>query len=164
MKIFSIAKGFHRLGKNILPELSDKELNRLRALNLFNETSDTGLVCRTFGISRATLYRWLKRFNPRDLSTKTASEFIDTLQRRMPFDIEAIQVDGGSEFFADFERLCRDKGIRLFVLPPKSPKLNGARWKEPTEPIQKSSMRSQTVLGRLPNLTCTCQYLCLQVL
>ena len=30
-----------------------------------------------------------------------------------------------SEFRAAFESACRDLGIRLFVLPPRSPKLNG---------------------------------------
>ena len=34
-------------------------------------------------------------------------------------------MDGGSEFMADFEEACREAGIRLFVLPPRSPKLNG---------------------------------------
>jgi len=34
-------------------------------------------------------------------------------------------VDGGSEFMAEFEQACQEKGIRLFVLPPRSPKLNG---------------------------------------
>ncbi len=38
----------------------------------------------------------------------------------------AIQVDGGSEFKADFERACQERDIRLFVLPPRSPKLNGS--------------------------------------
>jgi len=35
-------------------------------------------------------------------------------------------VDGGSEFAADFEQACQQCGLRLFVLPPRSPKLNGA--------------------------------------
>ena len=30
-----------------------------------------------------------------------------------------------SEFMAGFEQACRDRRIRLFVLPPRSPKLNG---------------------------------------
>jgi putative transposase len=34
-------------------------------------------------------------------------------------------VNGGSEFMAGFEEACRQRGIRLFVLPPHSPKLNG---------------------------------------
>ncbi len=43
----------------------------------------------------------------------------------MPFVIRAIQVDGGSEFEAVFEEECQRCGIKLFVLPPRSPKLNG---------------------------------------
>ena len=43
----------------------------------------------------------------------------------MPFPIKAIQVDGGSEFQDAFERECQKRGIKLFVLPPRSPKLNG---------------------------------------
>ncbi len=44
----------------------------------------------------------------------------------MPFKIKAIQVDGGSEFMAQFEEACQQRRIRLFVLPPRSPKLNGS--------------------------------------
>jgi len=43
----------------------------------------------------------------------------------MPFAIKAIQVDGGSGFQDAFERECQKKGIKLFVLPPRSSKLNG---------------------------------------
>jgi len=56
----------------------------------------------------------------------TAARFLDILESRMPFPVEAIQVDGGSEFQADFEEECQRRGIKLFVLPPRSPKLNGA--------------------------------------
>ena len=59
-------------------------------------------------------------------TAKTAKEFIDALLRRMPFPIKAIQVDGDSVFYADFEMACKEKDIKLFVLPPKSPKLNGS--------------------------------------
>jgi putative transposase len=80
-----------------------------------------------------------KQFTARDLisrwdvldirstaSAKTAAEFIDALLERMPFEIKAIQVDNGSEFMAEFEESCQQKQIQLFVLPPRSPKLNGA--------------------------------------
>ncbi len=267
MRVFSIAKGFHYLAKRAFPDLSQEELDRLRAIRLWRQTKDANLVCETFGISRATLYRWIKRFDPRDLTSlkersrrprrlrkptwshelivevralrrqyprwgkeklsallvprgrdvsistvgrilkylkrrgdlveprrraisakrriqrpyavrkpkeyipvrpgdlvqmdtldirplpwvtlkqftardviskwdviearyrataKTAKEFIDTLHRRMPFPIKAIQVDGDSAFYAEFEVACKEKGIKLFVLPPKSPKLNGS--------------------------------------
>ncbi len=266
MKVFSIAKGFYRLSKHVPPDLSPKEFDRLRALMIYRETQDVRLVCETFGISRATLYRWLRRFDPRDLislkeqsrrprrvrrplwsrdlvravkelreeyprwgkdklvvlvrgqghevststvgrilrhlkqrgelkepkrknisakrksrrpygvrkpgdyiaerpgdlvqvdtldvrpfpwitlkqftardviskwdviearhraTATTAKEFIETLEQRMPFKVKALQVDGGSEFYADFEEECQRRKIRLFVLPPKSPKLNG---------------------------------------
>lgn len=55
----------------------------------------------------------------------TARAFLADLVARMPFPIRAIQVDGGSEFMAEFEAACQDWGIALFVLPPRSPKLNG---------------------------------------
>ena len=54
-----------------------------------------------------------------------AAGFLDTILDRMPFPVRAIQVDGGSEFMAQFEEACRLRGIKLFVLPPRSPKLNG---------------------------------------
>lgn len=50
---------------------------------------------------------------------------LDQLIARSPFRVRAIQVDGGSEFMADFESACQQRGIQLFVLPPHSPKLNG---------------------------------------
>ena len=55
----------------------------------------------------------------------TAAGFLNKLEERMPFPIRAIQVDGGSEFEAVFEEECQRRNIKLFVLPPRSPKLNG---------------------------------------
>jgi transposase InsO family protein len=43
----------------------------------------------------------------------------------MPLPVRSIQVDGGSEFEALFEEECQRRGVKLFVLPPRSPKLNG---------------------------------------
>ena len=80
----------------------------------------------------------LKHFTARDVvsrwdvlevftraTARTAATFLDTLERRMPFAVRAVQVDGGAEFHAEFETACERRGIRLFVLPPRSPKLNG---------------------------------------
>ena len=58
-------------------------------------------------------------------TANTATDFLDTLERRMPFPVKAIQVDGGAEFEAILEEECQKRGIKLFVLPPRSPKLNG---------------------------------------
>ncbi len=56
---------------------------------------------------------------------KVAAGFIDAVLARMPFEVKAFQVDGGSEFQDVFEETCQSRGIKLFVLPPRSPKLNG---------------------------------------
>jgi len=53
-----------------------------------------------------------------------AKEFFEHAQEQFPFEIESIQVDGGSEFMGDFENLCKCKAVPLFVLPPRSPKFN----------------------------------------
>jgi len=43
----------------------------------------------------------------------------------MPFPVKAIQVDGGAEFEAILEEKYQRRDIKLFVLPPRSPKING---------------------------------------
>jgi hypothetical protein len=54
----------------------------------------------------------------------SAARFLETLLERLPFPVRALQVDGGSEFAAEFEQACQQKQLPLFVLPPQSPKLN----------------------------------------
>jgi hypothetical protein len=49
---------------------------------------------------------------------------LDTLLDRLLFPVQASQVDGGSEFAAEFEEACYQKELPLFVLQPKSPKFN----------------------------------------
>ena len=49
-----------------------------------------------------------------------------TLEKRIPFVVKAIQVVGGAEFEAIFEEECQKRGINLFILPLRLPKLNGA--------------------------------------
>src|SRR5215204_2828221 len=58
-------------------------------------------------------------------TASVAVRMLDALACRLPSPVRAIQVDGGSEFMAEFEAACQTRGIRLFVLPPRSPKLNG---------------------------------------
>jgi len=80
----------------------------------------------------------LKHFTARDVVSRwdvlelasratagTATRALEAVLERMPFPVKALQVDGGSEFMADFEQQCQARGLRLFVLPPRSPKLNG---------------------------------------
>jgi transposase InsO family protein len=84
-----------------------------------------GVVFKQF-TARDVVSRWdVIQAHPR-ATAQTAAQFLDTLQHRMPFPIRAVQVDGGSEFAAEFEQACQQRGLHLFVLPPRSPKLNGA--------------------------------------
>lgn len=74
-------------------------------------------------------YDVVARWNVLSVGTQatatSAARFLDEIQTRSPFEVKAIQVDGGSEFESFFELECQKRGIRLFVLPPRSPKLNG---------------------------------------
>jgi transposase InsO family protein len=83
-----------------------------------------GVVLKHF-TGRDVVCRWDVLEVHRRATATTAARFLDSLVERTPFPIRAIQVDGGSEFHAAFEDACRERGIRLFVLPPRSPKLNG---------------------------------------
>jgi len=82
---------------------------------------------------------WYKHFSARDVVSRwdvlgvysratalTARDFLDAVIERMPGPVRAIQVDGGSEFRADFETACQQKNLALYVLPPRRPQLNGA--------------------------------------
>ena len=75
--------------------------------------------------ARDVLSRWDVLELASQATAGTATRMLDALQERLPFPVRAIQVDGGSEFRAEFERACQQRGIRLFELPPRSPKLNG---------------------------------------
>jgi transposase InsO family protein len=76
--------------------------------------------------ARDVISRWDTLEVRRSATARMAAEVLDALGQRMPFAIRAISVDGGSEFMAEFEVACQTRGIRLFVLPPRSPKLHGA--------------------------------------
>lgn len=67
----------------------------------------------------------LKHFSARDVVSRwdvvevhgratslAAARFLDTLLDRLPFRPGALQVDGGSEFAAEFEQACQQKASR----------------------------------------------------
>ena len=58
-------------------------------------------------------------------TSHAAKKFLEQFIEHAPFKVSSIQVDGGSEFMAEFEQACADLNIPLFVLPPKKPKYNG---------------------------------------
>lgn len=58
-------------------------------------------------------------------TSQCAKDFLQYIQPLFPFPILSIQVDGGSEFREHFEKECELLKIPLYVLPPRSPELNG---------------------------------------
>lgn len=82
-----------------------------KQLKEFKAVSPVGkqMVARVF--SRAT--------------ARNAKRFLETVRAQLPFPLVSAQVDGGSEFRADFELACEELKIPLFVLPPRRPQLNG---------------------------------------
>ena len=78
---------------NIRPDEADQALHRLRS----GHQMDRRL-----------------RGNPRHRAISAAT-FLDKLLGESAFKVKAIQVDGGSEFMADFEQAClRNKGLTLY--------------------------------------------------
>jgi len=75
--------------------------------------------------ARDVVSRWDVVGVSKNATSASAARFIESIRERMPFEVKALQIDGGSEFQGVFEEMCEHYGITLFVLPPRSPKLNG---------------------------------------
>ncbi len=101
-----------------------KEAGDLVQLDTLDIRPLPGVVLKHF-----TAHDVISRWNVIGVYTRSTAtntvHFLNTLEQRMPFPLRAIQVDGGAEFEALFEEECQRRGIKLFVLPPRSPKLNG---------------------------------------
>ena len=82
----------------------------------------------------------------------SAKRFLQAVQADLPHPLLSIQVDGGSEFMADFEQACRDLGIPLYVLPPGAPSSTAA-WNAPTTPPAWSSGTSTRAASPSPTPT-----------
>ncbi len=93
-------------------------------LDTMDVRPEPGIVLKQF-TTVDVVSRWSVPTIASNATARLATRALDQLIARSPFPIRAIQVDGGSEFMAEFEQACHDKGIRLFELPPRSPKLNG---------------------------------------
>lgn len=59
------------------------------------------------------------------LNQKTAIQFVDYVRSRLPFRLEQIQTDNGSEFQSAFHWHVQDLGIRHVYIKPATPRLNG---------------------------------------
>lgn len=84
-----------------------------------------GVIYKQF-TARDVVSRWDVVSLAANARAASAVAILDDLAARMPFAVRALSVDNGSEFMADFEQACAARGIALYTLPPRSPKLNGA--------------------------------------
>ncbi len=74
--------------------------------------------------ARDVVSRWDCARAFRRQTSFAAARFLEYLETKFPFTIKAIQIDGGSEFKKYFEEAIQERQILLFVIPPRSPKLN----------------------------------------
>ena len=56
---------------------------------------------------------------------KTAIAFIDDVMAKLPFQVERVQTDNGSEFGASFHWHLLDAGVDHVRIKPRTPRLNG---------------------------------------
>src|ERR1700731_2071767 len=63
-------------------ELSRAAQVRLAWMDFYRRTQNVALTCRHFGISRQTFYRWLKRYEPLDLTSLEERSHCPHRQRR----------------------------------------------------------------------------------
>lgn len=85
---------------------------------------EPGVTIHHFG-ARDTVSRWDVVGVYSRATARNGRDFLRQVLERMPFPVKAVQIDGGSEFKAEFEEACAALSLPLFVLPPNSPKLNG---------------------------------------
>lgn len=83
-----------------------------------------GVIRKQF-TARDTVSKWDSLMAYGSASSGRAAAFLEHLVQHSPFPVRGIQIDGGSEFKGEFETACREKGIPLYVLPPRRPDLNG---------------------------------------
>jgi putative transposase len=75
--------------------------------------------------ARDVICRWDRARAYSRPTSFAASLFLEYLERKFPFPIRAIQIDGGSEFKKHFEEACQRQKVKLFIIPVRSPKLQG---------------------------------------
>lgn len=151
VRTFGVPGTFLRVARKEWPELSPEALRRFSArrrqwkrqyatrkprdyeaklpgdivqIDTMDVRPEPGIVLKQF-TTVDVVSRWSVPTIASNATALLATRALDNLIERTPFPIKAIQVDGGSEFMAEFEDACKQKGILLFELPPRSPKLNG---------------------------------------
>jgi transposase InsO family protein len=76
-----------------IKELSPEAKFRLRFIdNYLTQTHNASQTCRLFGITRSLLYKWLKRFNPRNLASLENQSSRPHRLRSASYDLETVRL------------------------------------------------------------------------
>lgn len=59
------------------------------------------------------------------ITSKSGADFIERVKRYLPFNINAIQTDNGSEYMKEFHDKCISLNIQHYFIDPQCPKQNG---------------------------------------
>ena len=104
--------------------LKPKEPGDLVEVDTLSVTLSPGKVIRQF-TARDVVSGWnvLEVFS--SASSSCGRRFLRAMFSRVPFRVKAIKVDGGSEFYGEFEKECQRRGVRLFVVRLRSPEEQG---------------------------------------
>jgi hypothetical protein len=90
--------------------------------------------------ARDAFSRWDCSLAYRRASSFSAAVFLEYMERRFPFPIRAIQIDGGSESKKHFEEVYRGQTICFFIIPLDAQSCK-AMWKDRVGRIVKSFMK-----------------------
>ena len=104
--------------------LKPKEPGDLVEVDTLSVTLSPGKVIKQF-TARDVVSGWnvLEVFS--SASSSCGRRFLRELFSKVPFRVKAIKVDGGSEFYGEFEKECQRRGVRLYVVRPRSPEEQG---------------------------------------
>jgi transposase InsO family protein len=115
---------FNRYAKRLPSKVKASKLGELVQIDHMSVNPGPGVQYKHFKatcpMSRLTICRVYTNAN-----SSSAADFLAYVQTQLPYPIKSIQVDGGSEFMAHFESYCEKEAIPLYVLPPRTPELNG---------------------------------------
>ncbi|HET7413364.1 MAG TPA: integrase core domain-containing protein [Pararhizobium sp.] len=120
----AVVQGTRRWAKRLRGALKAKRPGEAVQVDTLSLSFPDGKSVKQFtAVDRVS--RWSVGMAAARATATSAARFLDKLIAEAPFPVRALQIDGGSEFKAEFEQACEAKGIALWVLPPRSPELNG---------------------------------------
>jgi putative transposase len=128
-RVLTLRQKYPRWGKDKLVVLLKKEgiqISTSSVGRVMKRLKDRGVLVEPLNVRLARAAR-KRRWKPRYAIRKPPGYRLDTPGDLVQVDTIQIrlQIDGGSKFKKHFEETCQRRNIRLFLTPPRSPKLQG---------------------------------------